>query len=213
MSRIYDLTHILQEDTLLFPGTPPLQIKSRNTIQVNGFAETQITLTSHVGTHVDAPAHLIAGGRTLGDFSTERFWGSGFVVNCHDCQMEISQPFLAAQLAEKPPLDYVILATGQGRKWPTANYLENFPVLTTEAAGWLVEQKIKAVGIDAISFDPMDSEQLPVHRILLGAEILLLENLKIHPALLNCAVELVLAPLNYRQADGAPVRVFAKVTR
>ena len=210
MSQIFDLTHILQENTLLFPGTPPVQIKSRNTISVNGFAETQLGLTSHVGTHIDAPAHLIPGGKTLGDFSAEKYWGNGFVIDCRNCEAEISRFFLNTQLAGQLPLDFLILATGQGIKWPSINYLNNFPVLTVEAARWVVEQKIQAIGIDAISFDPIDSVDLPVHHVLLNAEILLVENLKLPPALLNRSVELVFAPLSYRQADGAPVRVFAK---
>jgi kynurenine formamidase len=210
MPKFYDLTHIFQEDTLLFPGTPPLRFKSLNTIPANGFAETQLTLTSHVGTHIDAPAHLIPGGKTLGDFSAEKFWGMGYVVNCQECTREISQPWLAVQLAEKWPLDFVLLATGHSRHWPAAAYLENFPVLSPAAARWLVRQNIQALGMDAISFDPVESTALPVHHILLGAEILLVENLKIPAVLLNQSVEIVLAPLNFRRADGAPVRVFVK---
>ena len=210
MPQTYDLTHILQEDVLLFPGTPPLEIKSLNTITENGFAETQLTLTSHVGTHMDAPAHLIPDGKTLDGFSADRFWGNGYVVDCRHCENEIQQSCLVSQIAEKLPLDFILLATGYCEKWPTEDYLENFPVLTTEAAHWLVQQNIKVIGIDAISFDPMDSVELPMHRILLGAEILLIENLQIPAVLLNQSVELVLAPLNYRRADGSPTRIFAK---
>jgi len=211
MPKIYDLTHVLHEESLLFPGTPLLQFRPLNTIHANGFAETQLTFTSHVGTHVDAPAHLISGGKMLTDFPADRFWGAGFIVDCRGAT-EITQSFLAAKLAGKWPLDFLLLATGQARKWPDPDYLKNFPVLTSEAAHWLVQQRFFAIGMDAISFDVVDSKELPVHRILLGADMLLVENLKIPAELLQQKVEIILAPLSYRQADGAPVRVLAKIT-
>lgn len=210
MPKIYDLTHVLHEASLLFPGTPPLEFKRLNTIHANGFAETQLTFTSHVGTHVDAPAHLISGGKMLNDFPADRFWGAGFIVDCRGAT-EISQSFLAAKMAGKWPLDFLLLATGQARKWPGADYLDNFPVLTSEAAHWLVRENFLAIGMDAISFDPVESRELPIHRILLGSEILLVENLKIPEELLHQKVEIIFAPLSYRQADGAPVRVLAKL--
>ncbi len=209
--QIFDLSHLLESGMLLFPGTPAIRLHATNTIEKSGFAETQLTFTSHVGTHVDAPAHLLKSGQHLNDYPAEHLWGRAFIVDCRTCSREISLAHLKSQAVDYRALDFLLLATGYADKWPASVYLKDFPVLTSEAAQWVSQFSLKAVGIDAISFDPIDSVTFPNHHCLLGRAFWLIENLVIPPALLGKPAELVIAPLKYAGADGAPVRVLARI--
>lgn len=210
-SQTLDLTHPIHQEMLLYPGTPAVNLKKFNTIETNGFNETQIKFTSHVGTHIDAPAHLIKNGKLLTEFPAETFWGEAIFVDCKNCGPEISISLLKENLKKKEIPDFVILRTGNCEKWPNESYLKDYPVLSFEAAKWLVNQGIKAVGIDAVSVDPLDSEKLPVHHIFLENNVLIIENIKIPEALSGKRTDLVVAPLNFVEADGAPVRIFARI--
>lgn len=207
---IYDLTHLMHSEMLLFPGTPAVKFESANTVAQNGFAETNLTFTSHVGTHLDAPAHLIDDGRTLDQFLPDTYWGQAFFVDCQNCGEVISREHLQNCSEDLAACDFAILVTGHSARWPTPAYLHNFPVLTIEAVKWLGTGKYKAIGIDAVSVDPLDSTALPNHHFLLKHEILIIENMKIPERLIGKKMELILAPLYFYEADGAPVRIFAR---
>ena len=209
-TTIYDLTHEINTNMLVYPGTPPVQINRINTLEQAGFRETQLVLTSHVGTHLDAPAHLLKTGRPLDQFPPEKFWGQAFFINCLTCREEISLRHLQPAKDQLATVDFVILVTGHGKKWPDSTYLGPFPTLTREAAEWLVQHPLKAVGTDTISIDRMNSRDLPIHHIFLEKEVLIIENIKIPEALIGRRAELVLAPLKFNRADGATVRILAK---
>ena len=59
--RVYDLTHTISEDILVWPGTEQPRLSEGSTFERDGFRETRLELFSHVGTHMDAPAHMLAG--------------------------------------------------------------------------------------------------------------------------------------------------------
>ncbi len=78
--QIVDLTHMIDEKMPIFPGTEPPKIIQKNTINKDGFAEKILTISTHTGTHIDAPAHMIDGGNSLSDFPIEKFIGRGVVI-------------------------------------------------------------------------------------------------------------------------------------
>ncbi len=80
--KIIDLTHTIKEEMPVYPGTEPPVLRVANTIEKDHFKETLLSMYSHTGTHVDAPAHVFAGKMTLDAFPASQFTGKALVIDC-----------------------------------------------------------------------------------------------------------------------------------
>ncbi len=159
----------------------------------------------HVGTHMDAPAHMILEGKKVSDFGPEKFFGRGIVLNAEN-EKEISEKIL--DNVEIIPGDFVLIRTGFENKFGQKEYFTEFPVILESLANKLAALKIGLLGLDTPS---PDREPYLVHKILLSQEILIVENLtnlKSLPA--NQAFELVALPMKL-EANAAFCRVIAKI--
>lgn len=215
--KIIDLSHTILEEMTVYPGTEPPIIKKACTIETDGFRETSYCFYSHIGTHLDAPGHILEDGITLDLMPMDKFCGRGVVLDfaqssCQTIGMKELEPY-QGQITGR---DFVLLHTGWERYWGDPEYFTGFPVLSPEGAIWLAEQGIKGIGIDAISFDPADSEPkeglgLHIHRLLLSRGILLIENLTNLKELIDLEFNLCTFPLKFKDADGSPVRAVALI--
>ena len=79
---VLDLTHTISGEMPVYPGTEKPVLTTACTIETAGYRETLLHMYSHTGTHMDAPAHMIARGRTLDSYGVEKFVGPGFVLDC-----------------------------------------------------------------------------------------------------------------------------------
>lgn len=207
---VIDLSHPISQDMPVFPGTESPAIVTGCTVADDGFLERKITLFSHTGTHVDAPAHLIEGGRSLDGFPVGRYCGRGVVVDAtREGTGTIGMSCLQPRLEEIARADFLLIRTGWSRFWGTDRYFAGYPVLSLEAAETLAGLGLKGVGLDAISADPIDSRDLPVHLALLRAEILIVENLTGLELLPEGPFMFSCFPLAFQDADGSPVRAVA----
>jgi kynurenine formamidase len=209
--KITDLTHCICPDMPVFPGTEPPVFEQANTLEENGFIEARITMYSHTGTHIDAPAHMFKDGRTLDEFPIEHFVGNAAVLDFSSReikQIEVGdlQPFEPV-LADN--VEFVILKTGWSKYWGTPQYFEGFSYLTDEAATWLTQFHLKGIGIDAISIDAMDSIKFSVHKIFMQRNILIVENLTNLSSLDSKPFLFSVMPLKTKCADGSPARAVA----
>ncbi len=205
----------------MYPGTPAPKIVSPFSVEKDGFVEREITFPSHTGTHIDAPAHMIADGKTLDDFPVSQFTGIGSVIDVsNEAQKHFSQeqtPLLIdiSKLEPHRPRieasDFVLLHTGWSQFWGLDQYYHGFPLLTPESASWLTQFSLKGFGLDAISVDPVDSREAPIHHILLGQSLILIENLTNLNQLPQTNFTFHCFPLKIQQADGSPVRTVAVV--
>ena len=84
--KIIDLSHPISPGMPVYPGTEPPVFVTGASIAKAGFLEKKITLFSHTGTHVDAPAHLIEGASTLDQLPVEQFIGKALVLGLEDCR-------------------------------------------------------------------------------------------------------------------------------
>ena len=82
--RVIDLTHTIREDMPVFPGTENVRLIPVNTYEKDGFKETLLEISTHTGTHMDPPAHVLAGRTTLDQFPAEQFIGKALVIDCRD---------------------------------------------------------------------------------------------------------------------------------
>lgn len=205
---VVDLTHRIESGMPVFPGTPQPKIEHCLTVLKDGFAETRLDMFSHTGTHMDAPAHMLINGPTLDSLPAERFTGRAFCIDVREEEAitaSILQPF-------EPVLgkvDFLLLATGWDQKWGADDYFHSFPVLTEEAARWLVRFDLSGIGTDCISFDSHDSSLYPVHHILLNKGFVLIENLKGISRLAGTTFGFICTPVHFEGSDGAPVRALA----
>lgn len=210
--RIIDLTHSVSPDMPVYPGTEPPGFSEACTLDKDGFKEMVITLYSHTGTHMDSPAHLFDGGKTLDAYEPGRFCGPALVLDLSERTGTIEIEDLLQYKEKMQRVDFLLLHTGWGKLWGSEQYFTGFPVLSPEAARWLVQQGVKAIGVDAVSVDPVESmSALPVHQILLGCDVLIIENLTNLDLLVNREFTLCCLPLKIAWADGAPVRAMAIV--
>lgn len=205
--RAIDLTHTIRADMPVFPGTPAPVLQPAATLETAGFRETSLTFTSHTGTHMDAPAHLLPQGPTLDAYPAERLIGRGLLL---DCRGQALSPALLQGLSASLARDaFLLLHTGWWKTWDSGAYFQGCPFLPPAMASALVALGLRGVGIDGPSVDPISSDTLPAHRILLGAGLLILENLARLDQLTDAPFTLCALPLPYPNADGAPARVIA----
>ena len=213
-NKIIDLSHLLNENITVYPDTVGPKFESINNVPEHGFAELQVTMVLHSGTHIDAPCHILHGTKSLSDYPVDKFMGPAIVIPCQGKE-EINVAFLETYKSKIAEVDFVIFYTGWQNKWNSEAYFDNCPSLTREAATWLTNFHLKGIGLDAFSIDPIISahivtqENLPNHYILLGNDMILIENLTnldqlpTEPFMFQCL------PLNIEDADGSPVRAIA----
>ncbi|GAB6905865.1 Cyclase family protein [Desulfosarcina cetonica] len=208
--RIVDLSHVLEAQMPLFPGTQPPRFADSARIDTDGYREKRITLSVHTGTHLDVPAHILASGETLDQLPVETFCGSAFLLDRSRASDGPIQPTdLTAHETAILESDYLILNTGWSRYWGDARYFSDFPVLSLPAADWLAHAGLKGVGMDTLSADLLDAPGLPVHHRLLAAGMVIVENLTNLAAIPAGRFLFSCLPLNIKNGDGSPVRAVA----
>ena len=74
--KIIDLTHTLEEEMPVFPGTEKPKLENACTLNKDGFREKLLTMYSHTGTHMDAPAHMLENGLCLDELDVDHFFGN-----------------------------------------------------------------------------------------------------------------------------------------
>ena len=211
--KTVDLTHVITPGMPVYPGTEPPSFETGCTLEKDGFVEKKITMFSHTGTHMDAPAHLIADGKTLDEYPAEDLMGKAVVLDVSAGRGgEIEDSWLEPIKAFPGETRFVLLRTGWSRYWGTRDYFEGYPTLSMKAARRLAESDIRGVGVDAISFDPEGSRDLPVHRVFLSRGKILIENLTQLEKLPKGIFFLTCLPLKFKGADGAPVRAVATLS-
>ncbi len=205
-----DLTHTLNNNISIYPGTMGPVIEPSAIISENGYAELSLSMRTHAGTHIDAPCHIVPKTKSLDELPIEKFIGKGVVIDCTN-NNSISLDLLKLMEHQIKQSEFILFYTAWQYKWETASYLDDFPTLTIKAIEYLLNFNIKAVGFDVISADKMGSTKLPNHNLLLKNEVLIIENLTNLNKLIGKEFELNCIPLKIEGADGSPVRAFARI--
>ena len=212
--NIIDLTHVIAEDMPVYPGTETPRLEAANTYERDGFKETRLSMYSHTGTHMDAPAHLFANRTTLDAFDASQFVGSAAVIDCRDVGAggRITMAHVNRNRENADRAEFVLFCTGWDKYWGKAEYFGEYPYIDGEVAQYLVDGKKKGVGLDVIGLDPISDVHLTLHRKLLQEnEIVIIENLTGLERIGTGLFTLCALPLKYENADGAPIRAVALV--
>lgn len=210
--RIIDLTHQVAPDMPVYPGTEQPVFITACSIEDDGFLENRITMYSHTGTHVDAPAHLLKNHKTLDLFGIDHFHGPALRLDFENLASGlIDIPELEPHREDINKIDYLLIHTGWSRHWGAEEYYSGYVVLSIEAAQWLTQFNLKGIGLDTISADPADTEDYPVHKAFLQEDIIIIENLNNLRSLPYSNFNFSCFPIKFKNADGSPVRAVAYV--
>lgn len=206
-----DLSHPMHPGMTVFPGDAPLQFTPSCTMPPHNCRSTLVSFTTHTGTHVDAPSHTGMAGKTLSQLPLDAFFGGAAVVDCTGLPPGASIPLaLLRACPSAVKAQIVLLRTGWDAHYCTDAYFSGFPCLDEEAALWLADTSKTAVAVDALSVDPTDSHDMPIHQILLEGGVLIYENLCNLDGLPAATFDFYGLPIHLRNLDAAPVRAMAR---
>jgi len=169
-----------------------------------GYSLSALSLSSHAGTHLDFPAHVKKGGKSQSSYSPNRFLIPAEVVSVPG-----DGPVLPASLPDdRNRLGEAILiqtSNSQKRLMHQPAFSKEYVSLSLQVARLCVARSLALVGIDYISVDRFEDDSLPVHRMLLDNDVIILEGLDLAfvPA---GRYQLICLPLKVDDAEASPVR-------
>ena len=196
---IIDLTYVIENGMMVYPGTKELVINESNTIEKDGFKEKVIEFCSHTGTHIDAPSHMNIQGKNLDEFEVSKFIGKALLLDINE------QDRIIKYEEDIKKVDFIIFKTGYEKYWGNDKYFKDYPCLDIEVVKYLMKFNLKGLGFDAISIDPVDSE-FENHNILFDNNMIIIENLYNLDKISKKFFQLYVLPLKIKDADGSPVR-------
>ncbi len=203
-----DLSPALHTGFPHWPGDKKPKFYKTATIAAgDGYNATAIDSLAHVGSHMDAPLHFIDGGASIDKAPLDVMIGDAKVI-----EIKNSEIIESAELRkhEINPGDRVLFKTkNSDSDWIGEKFREKFVYLSTEVCEYLVERRVKLVGIDYLSVSGFKINDEEAHSALLGAGIWLLEGLYA-PGLQTGEYEMICLPMNIKDADGAPCRVLVR---
>ena len=210
MPRFFDLSQRIEAGMTLCPGDPEPRLSPATAI-APPWRVTELHLGSHTGTHLDAPAHFIPAGKTIDQYPISRFIVPGVVVPAtpKGDDEPIKWEACAEYVSNLPKDGAIIICTKWDRHWRSERYFRH-PFLDAEAARRLAQSGAKLIGIDALSVDSSVQATSHAHAALLGADILIVENLTdLHQLEPRTVYQFSFLPLLLAGVDGSPVRAVA----
>ncbi|WP_167859710.1 cyclase family protein [Paenibacillus cymbidii] len=210
MSRTFiDLSLDIYHGAPTFAWDPKCAVIAHNTVDSIGYNITQLSISTHQGTHLDAPFHFLDEGRTVEQLDLHQCIGDAVLIDLSAKQakepIDVAD-FLPYEASVKEGA-LIIYRTGWDRQFPHKHYFSDFPYMTIELARWLAERRIGMIGMDVPTPNPQDYD--PVHKLLLGAGIVIVEGLANLDRIGRDRFFFMAAPLRIRGRDGSPVRALA----
>lgn len=204
--KYIDLTHTFKKEMPAYPGDPMPELIQVSSIDKDGYNDFQVKTGMHVGTHMDAPLHMLPGGKRLSEYSADTFFGEGRLIDARG-KNSVDVDLLEGRKISKG--DIVLIMTGFYKKFGATDYYEKYPEITESFASKLIELGVKMVGLDTPS---PDRPPFKIHKMLLKNEILIIENLTNLEELLKCTQFSVVALPAKFDAEAAPVRVITQTS-
>ncbi|XEC93293.1 cyclase family protein [Paenibacillus tarimensis] len=216
--RFVDLSHIIEDGIITYKGLPAPHIcdflsrEASKEIYEEGteFQIGKIEMVSNTGTYIDTPFHRYRDGKDLSEVELHSFAGhEGEVIRVTKADTKaIDETFFQGIELEGKA---VLIHTGWDQHWNTEQYFDNHPYLTSGAAEYLAECKVALVGIDSMNIDCTTGKSRPVHTVLLGAEIPIVEHLCNLHALPERGFQFYAVPPKIKGMGTFPVRAFAEL--
>lgn len=217
MKKLIDLSHTVEHGLVTYKGLPaPIicdylsrEASKEHYAEGTTFHIGRIDMVANTGTYIDSPFHRYADGKDLSELALDVIADVPGVVIRVDSATRAIGPEAFAGLEVKGKA--VLVHTGWSQHWGTDNYFCNHPFLTAPAAELLRALGTVLVGIDSLNIDDTSDGDRPVHSILLGADIPIVEHLCHLEELPDTAFRFHAVPVKVKQFGTFPVRAFAIV--
>lgn len=202
---IVDVSVPIKTAMTVYRGNPAVRIRPAMTLRKDGVNLSELCLGSHTGTHVDAPAHFLEGGRGIDRLPLSCFIGPASVADLRAVRGGITADDLRRARIPKDARR-VLLKTRNSSWWhPARPFRTDFVYLAPDGADWMVERAVELVGIDYLSIEGYRMAGAPTHKRLLGAGIPIVEGLD----LFNVTAgrwQLIALPLRIKDGDAGLTR-------
>lgn len=215
--HLIDLSQPLFDGCPNCPVHPPVVSKVVATHEKNNWHMECIELSIHTGSHLDAPLHKIAGGKSIDQIPLESFVGTALLCDLRDstADLPIKEGLLSSRISGSMADCIVLLATGWGdRRAKSEEWHYHSPYLAPDGAQWLVDQGARAVGIDHYSIGgSRDPDNTRTHEILLGNGLWVVEDLHFPKEIFDCRprFQFMALPINFPGHSGSFCRPVAMV--
>ncbi len=213
------LSHVLAKDTPAYGGGAGLDVTMvRDIAKGDSCNASQLAMSNHLGSHVDAPLHFVAGGRGLDNYrASEWVFTKALVVDAPMRGGGVLSPDHFKSLQDKNiDADFLLIRTGFEKKRSEDVYWSNSPAFSPDLAGYFQEclPSLKAIGLDTISIGSLAHRDMGrvAHQEFLGRGLRIFEDLALEAISGNEALQMVIAlPLRFKNADGAPCTIIGLI--
>ena len=208
-----DLTLTISKSIPSFPGSPTPQFISWSNLKEDGYNLELLFLSSHTGTHLDAPFHFVKNGIKIDQIPLGRLMGKAILIKIKKPKNSPIRKSDILEFEKKngniPDKSSVFFFTDWQKNLKKDNYFTENPGLALSAATYLAQKKTNLVGIDSPSIDLGKDESFSVHHVLSKNNILIVENLANLNKIQSKEFDFTILPLKLKDATGSPVRAVA----
>jgi kynurenine formamidase len=213
--KIIDLTLTVSDEIPTFPGSPQPSFIPWENVKEDGYNLELLFLSTHTGTHMDAPYHFLEKGAKIHEISLKKLVSEAILIKSKKKSGESITKTDIQKFEKKhgkiASFSSVIFYTGWQRNLQKKYYFTKNPGLSVSAAKYLASKKINLVGVDSPSIDLGKDSKFSVHQIFAKKGILIVENLANLEKIKSPKFHLVVLPLKLKNATGSPVRAIAFV--
>jgi len=205
MKKTIDISVSLNADMPIWPGSAGIQITRQKSIDHGDEVNNSIlNCDVHVGTHIDAPLHFLPDGKSVDQLELDALMGPAYVIYLPDVDA-ISKKVLE-DLNIPDSIQRILFRTRNSELWKENphKFVETYVGLTPDAAQWLVDNRIRLVGIDYLSIQCYDSDP-DTHKILLNSGVVIVEGLNL-AGVSSGFYEFICLPIKLTGSEGAPAR-------
>ena len=208
--KFIDLTLPVSEKIPTFPGSPqPIFIQWEN-IKDDGYNLELLFLSSHTGTHLDAPYHFLEKGKKIHEISLKRLIINAILIKIRKRRDQAITKTDIQKFEKKhgkiPNESTIVFWTGWQKMIKNDSYFVKNPGLSVTAAKYLISKKTNLVGIDSPSIDLGKEKRFLVHHLFAKNDVLIVENLANLDKIKSWKFQLAVLPMKLENATGAPVR-------
>jgi arylformamidase len=204
--KIYDISIPLSGSLPIYPGDPPVIVEPALAIgKGDGVNVSRISMSTHSGTHIDAPLHVDDRGVSVDHLSLSLLNGRALVAEVGGTKK------IGRRELEQLPIkgeERLLLKTENSVLWSRPDFVEDYASLTEDGADYLIGIGIRLIGIDYLSIEPFDGDGV-IHRMFLEHGIVILEGLYMNEVA-SGIYELICLPMKIRGGDGAPARAILR---
>jgi kynurenine formamidase len=208
-----DLTLTISKSIPSFPGSPKPQFIHWSDVEHDGYNLELLFLSSHTGTHLDAPYHFVKNGLKIDQISLNRLIGKAILIKLKKMKNSSITKSDILSFEKKngkiPNQSSIFFYTEWQKNLNNDNYFTENPGLDISAAKYLVLKKINLVGIDSPSIDLGSNSSFTVHHIFSRNNVLIVENLTNLNKIISKEFNFTILPLKLKDATGSPVRAVA----